>query len=80
MKDQDLAKIIKLLKDGKVNKDEAECAAMWSKRSKLCLREGLLYLLEDESHYRLLVPKDRQSLIKMTRESFAHIGVKKTFS
>ena len=87
LKDQDLATIINLLKEGRVNEEKpteisaigAEGIATWNKRSKLRLRGGLLYLLDEESRYRLLVPKDeRQSLIKTVHESFAHIGVRKT--
>lgn len=87
--DQELAKIIKLLKDGKIDEDEpdeiressAEAHSLWDKRSKLRLRGGMLYLLIGDSQYRLLVPKNkRRELIKIIHESFAHIGVKKALS
>ena len=89
MKDKDLAKIIGLLKEGKISEEKpdgimesgTEAIKLWSKRSKLRLRGGLLYLLDERSQYRLLVPhEDRQYLVKMTHENFAHMGVKKTLS
>ena len=88
-KNPDLAVIIKLLKAGKVDEDEpyeiqrscAEAHLLWSKRLKLRLRGGMLYLLVGDSQYRLLVPKgNRQELVKLTHENFAHIGIKKTSS
>ena len=88
-KDQVLSKIIKLLKAGEVDVEEPdeiqdlgpEAASLWRKRSKLRLRGGILYLLDSESQYRLLVPKDdRKELIKMTHENFTHIGARKTLN
>ena len=88
-KDKELAKIIKLLKEGKIDEDEPheihrsgeEAVSLWNKRERLRLRGGMLYLMDGESQYRLLVPKDdRHRLIKMTHENFAHIGVRKTLS
>ena len=85
--DENLAEIIKLLKTRRICETEPfdirskgiEAIALWKRRTQLRFRGGLLYLLDSNNNYRLLLPKSsRQEIIRMTHENFAHIGIKKT--
>ena len=85
--DPSLKRIIKLLKTEKLNEREPdlikfeneECKMLWAKRRKLRFRGDLLYFVTENGSYKLIIPtSERKNMIKLTHETLAHIGVKKT--
>ena len=86
--DPNIKIVMDLLKAGRIDEDPneissygAEAVILWKRRKELRLRSGLLFILLNDSQYRLIVPKEiRTSLIKTAHETFAHIGVKKTLN
>lgn len=87
--DGDLKIIINLLKEGKVETEHPEeikhagavCRQLWSMRKNLRFRGGLLYLVSDESRYRLVLPKNyKNEVVRTMHESLAHAGISKTLS
>ena len=85
--DENLKTIITLLKKGKLNEPEptqikklnSEGKLLWRLRSNLRFRGDLLHFVDHNGNYRLLVPsKDRNELVKMVHERFAHVGIRKS--
>ena len=85
--DDDLAQIIKLMKSKRMTEKEPnelkQCGIegihLWRMRSKLRFRGDMLYLIDSDDNYKLLIPSDiRKRIIKLTHENFAHTGIKKT--
>lgn len=66
--DTDLAKIIKLLKNGRLQENNPNelkhendvCKKLWNSRDKLRFRGGLLYYITENDNYRLIIRKDRR--------------------
>ena len=88
-KDPNIKIVMDLLKAGRIDEKDpneissygAEAVILWKRRKELRLRGGQLFILLNDSQYRLIVPKEsRTSLIKTAHETFAHIGVKKTLN
>ena len=87
--DTDLKIVIDLLKRGKVQLKHPEelkhagavCKQLWNMRDRLRFRGGLLYLVSDETRYRLILPTNyKDEVIKTIHESLAHAGISKTLS
>jgi transposase InsO family protein len=87
--DGELATIIRLMKAGKLQEkhpielqgSSENTKRIWERRQQLRIRGGILYLAESNNRYLLLVPQHkRSSLIAITHQTLAHVGITKTLS